>query len=148
MCGTVRTGKLKSQIRLRRIGFKKKKRRLFIFFRFVDMLNGLWVWNCAGFSPCFTIPRYGKLKITKNVRKPLQPACFMTQCYKLAANNNLVSLVENINEVQNCFSFFKDCKLPERQNRIGITSSSRFFHRDVLVSVMAKDGLFTKILVL
>ncbi len=29
----------------------------------------------------------------------------MTCCYKLAANTYLFSLVENINEVQNCFGF-------------------------------------------
>ena len=42
--------------------------------------NGPWVWSCAGFSPCFSVPRNRKLKITKIVKKPLKPVCFMTCC--------------------------------------------------------------------
>jgi hypothetical protein len=35
------------------------------------------------------------------------PAFLLNACYKLAAKNNLVSLVLGINEVQNCFGFLE-----------------------------------------
>jgi hypothetical protein len=71
----------------------------------------------------------------------------MTQCYKLAAKYNLVSLAPTtINEVLNCLSFLGGItKLPARQNRVGFTSSfaiglcvSSGKIANVLVNEMAK----------